>query len=382
MSETRSLTVLQIIPSLEAGGAERAVIDIAEALKKAGHRALVISSGGRMVRELEEKGGVHFRWPAASKNPVTILANAARLEGFMSGQGVDIVHARSRAPAWSAWLASRVTRTPFVTTFHAAYKGRSRLKKLYNSVMVKGDRVIAISEFIARHIRQHFPIDEKRLAVIPRGIDFSVFDPAAVTPERREAFRLSARITDDAPVVLIPGRLAPIKGQELALRALARLSRPFVAVIMGPDQGRKDYSEGLRLLARELGLAGKTRFLPGGDMPAALSTADVVLSASLVAEGFGRIPVEAQAMGAPVIATALGATNETIRNGETGWLVPPRDAAALAGALEEALSLDAAARQVWAKRSRAWAMSLSDIRQMCAATLNVYQDLCREKTSP
>jgi glycosyltransferase involved in cell wall biosynthesis len=369
------MTILQLIPSLEAGGAERATVDIAEALTKAGHRALVISAGGKMVPELEAKGGHHFTWPVDSKNPLLMLKNGYDLARFIRNERVSIVHARSRAPAWSAWMAAKYVHVPFVTTFHAAYKSRSRLKDYYNAVMAKGDRIIAISHFIAEHIRRQYHLSPPRVTTIPRGIDFSVYDPGAITAMRKEKFLQDAGVPAGVPIILIPGRLSPIKGQEAAIRALALLTQPFFAVIVGPDQGRKEYSRFLYSLAQELGLKDRLAFLSSADLPAAYSVSSLVLSPSQVPEGFGRVPVEAQAFGVPVIATSLGATSETVKSGQTGWLVPLGDEAALATAIDTALRLTPEEKQRMSEAARQYVRERFDLNGMCTATLKVYADV-------
>lgn len=369
-------TILQIIPSLEAGGAERATIDIAAALVKEGACALVISSGGRLVDELVRNGAAHFLWPVHSKNPLVIMRNAARLARFIHEQKVDVVHVRSRAPAWSAFMATRKAHTPFIATFHAAYKGRSPLKKLYNSVMARADAVIAISDFIARHIRQHYGALAKNIITIPRGIDVKAYHPDSIRVERKEALLRSWKIPQGKRVIIMPGRLSPIKGHVLVLNALAQLGghEDFVCVFIGPVQGRDGYVQELHAQIEALSLGDRVRFVEGVDMPAAYAVADLVLSPSQVAEGFGRVPVEAQAAGVPVIATALGATEETIRHGETGWLVPQGDEVALALAIETALALSPEARVVWREKAMANAARFT-VEAMCAATLKVYEEV-------
>jgi glycosyltransferase involved in cell wall biosynthesis len=378
VSSPNQMTVLQLVPSLEAGGAERATVDVAAALVKAGHKAIVISSGGRMVKELEERGAAHFTWPVDSKNPLQIFKNSRDLEKFIREKNVSIVHARSRAPAWSAWFATKKMHVPFVTTFHAAYKSRSRLKDYYNQVMTKADRIIAISHFIAEHLRRQYALIPPKVTTIPRGIDFSVYDPASITQMRKDRFLQEAGAPAGVPVILMPGRLSPIKGQELAIRALALVTQPFFAVIVGPDQGRTEYSRFLHSLAQELGLKDRLVFLSSADLPAAYSVSSLVLSTSQVPEGFGRVPVEAQAFGVPVIATLLGATSETVKNGETGWLVPLGDEAALASAIDTALMLSPEEKQRMSETAKRYVRDRFDLNGMCTATLKVYTDVLRE----
>jgi glycosyltransferase involved in cell wall biosynthesis len=370
------MNILQIIPRLEIGGAERATIDVAAALVAAGHRALVMSSGGAMVEPLMRSGGEHFEHDIGSKHPLDVWRNRRRLAEFIRAEGVDIVHARSRVPAWIAYLTTQARRLPFVTTFHDAYKAGNPGKKLYNGVMARGDRVIAISRFIAEHIGTQYPAARARIVTIPRGIDFSVFDPAAVTAERRERFRATHAIAPTAPLIILPARLSHTKGHELTLRALSRLAdRHYRCLFIGP--GRSGYRKRLHALSCSLGLADSVALIEQTDLVAAYACADLVLSPSQKPEGFGRVPVEAQAMGVPVIATGLGATSETVLDGETGWLVPPGDSQALADAIERALSLAREQRRALADKAMRHVRARFDVRDMCAATLDVYASLLR-----
>lgn len=366
------LTLLQVLPALDAGGVERGVLEIAEAEVAAGHRALVASAGGRLLPELEALGARHVALPLAAKSPIEIWRNAGRLAALIRAEGVALVHARSRAPAWSALLAARRAGVPFVTTYHAAYSEGFPGKRLYNSVMARGDRVIAISRHIADLVRARHGVGEDRLRIIPRGADPRRFDPAAVAPARALALRAAWGVPAEAPLILLPGRLTRWKGQGVLVAALARLPGAH-AVLAGDAQGRAGYVAELRAEAARLGVAERVH-LPGhvADMPAALRAADVVVHASTAPEGFGRTVVEAQMMGRPVVATDLGGPRETVRHGETGWLVPPGDAAALAAALAEVLALPPEARARLGAAARAAAPTTA---AMQAATLAVYSEL-------
>ena len=304
-------------------------------------------------------------------------ANVRRLERLIRGLGVDIVHARSRAPAWSARAAARRAGARLVTTFHGTYGHATAPKRYYNAIMTQGDAVIAISEFIAGHIRAVYGIDEARLFTIPRGVNMERFDPQAVSAERMIQLARQWRVPDDAPIVLLPGRITHWKGQGVLIEALARLGRSDVrGVLVGSDLGRKHRRERLRRQIRIAGLQSLVS-LPGNceDMPAAYKLAHVVVSASTDPEAFGRIAAEAQAMGKPVIATDHGGARETVLQGETGWLVPPGDPAALARAVEVALTLDAKTREEVARLARARIAESYSVEAMCAATLRVYESL-------
>jgi glycosyltransferase involved in cell wall biosynthesis len=370
------MTVLQVVPSLEAGGAERATIDVSRTLVEAGHRAIVVSAGGHMLKELESTGALHITQAVDSKNPVVIWKNAAFLTDLIRREKIDVIHARSRAPAWSAWMAARRARIPFVTTFHAAYKGRSFLKKIYNGIMAKGARIIAVSHFIANHIHAEYGVPKERIRPIPRGIDLGAFNFTHVQEERKARLREAFALQKHVPLIIMPGRLSPIKGQELALRALAKVTEwPFRCLFIGPDQGRVAYREELEKLIVELGLQEKAQLIGQTDLVAAYAMADLVLSPSQVAEGFGRVPVEAQAFGVPVIATALGATSETVLEGKTGWLVPVGDVDALAAAIRHALTLTREDRQQIARTAIRHVQQHFDMHKMCADTLAVYQEV-------
>jgi glycosyltransferase involved in cell wall biosynthesis len=368
--------VLQVLPALDAGGAERSAVDVAAALVRQGWRAIVASSGGRLQRELERAGAIHATLPVDSKNPLIMRGNIERIGELIDRHGVRLVHARSRAPAWSARAAARRRGVPFVTTFHGTYND-NWLKHGYNAIMVKGDRVIANSEFIAAHIRGNYGVADGRLTTIPRGIDVDRFDPARVTHERMIQLARAWRLPDAHHVVLLPGRLTRWKGQAVLIEAMTLLKRQdVVAVMVGDDQGRTGYRRELERLIARRGLAASTRLVGHcNDMQSAYALADVVVSASTDPEAFGRVAAEAQAMGRPVIASDHGGARETVRGGETGWLVRPGDASQLAAALELALGMTPEERAAVAAAARAHIAERFDVRLMCERTLAVYAEL-------
>lgn len=388
MGETFSMdlhgrTVLQVVPEMKSGGVERGAVEIAAALVQAGACALVASAGGRMVAELEGAGGVHAKLPLASKNPLTIYANIAALADLARDNGVDVIHARSRAPGWSALLAARRVGCAFVTTYHGAYNEDLPGKRLYNSVMAKGDRVIAISDFIARLIAERHGVAGERVRVIPRGADLARFTPARVAPERVAALRAAWGLDGETrAIVMLPGRLTRWKGQTVLIDAMATLPRGrALALIVGGEKGAGaltggPYETELRARAAELGVADDLRLVgPIADMPAALMLADLVVSASTDPEAFGRVAVEAQAMGKPVLASAHGGSTETVAQAETGWLTPPGDAAALAAALAQALEAGPAAWVRLGAAGRARVEARFSVARMQAATLALYAEL-------
>jgi len=373
--------VLQVVPTLGTGGAERGCRDMALAWADAGGVPLVASEGGPMVRELDRAGIRHITLPLASKNPLVIRKNAAKLEKIIRDEGVDIVHARSRAPAWSAWMACQRTGARYMTTFHAPYNFKSGMKRWYNSVMARGERVIAISDFVRRHILDSYDVDPARIRTIHRGIDPAVFSPDRVSSARMIQLAQQWRLPDDKPVILLPGRLTRWKGQTVLIEALEKLGRKDVcALLVGSDQGRTGYRQELEERARRAGLAGVVHMTDHcSDMAAAYLLSTVVVSASREPEAFGRVIVEAQAMGKPVIVTSIGAYQETVLPGETAWVVPPDDADALAKALDEALSLTQEQREAIGARAQAFVADRYTKQRMCADTLAVYAELLAER---
>ncbi|CUW38335.1 Putative Glycosyltransferase(Glycosyl transferase, family 1,201-364) [Magnetospirillum sp. XM-1] len=374
----RQPVVLQVLPALVTGGVERGTVDMAVALAEAGWTAIVASEGGPMVRELTRAGAIHITLPLASKNPLTIRSNALKLADLIATHQVDIVHARSRAPAWSAWIAAQATGAHYVTTFHGTYNlGWFGLKQKYNAVMTRGERVIAISDFIAEHARRIYGLEADRVRVVHRGIDMTRFDPARVSPERIIQLAQKWRLPDGYQVIMLPGRLTRWKGQAVLIEALALLGRHDVrCLLVGSDQGRTGYREELVELIKRRDLTDVVHLADEcSDMPAAYMLTDVVVSASTDPEAFGRIAVEGQAMGRPVIATAHGATDETVLPGRTGWLTAPGDAAALAQALDRFLALSAEERDLMAKDAMDFVRSKFSKESMCASTLDVYREV-------
>lgn len=371
------LSVLQVIPTFESGGVERTTLDVARAIIATGGKATIATAGGRMVAEAERLGARVIIGPYDTKNPIAIWRNAARLAAIIKSERAALVHARSRAPAWSALFAARRTGVPFVTTYAGIHKASNAVKRAYNAIMSKGDIVIANSKFTADHVLAEHRIDPAKLVTIPRGIDIDAFTPANVAPDRLAKLREQWNV-GTAPVILLPGRLTRLKGHTTFLDALAKLShRNFTAVLAGGGGGDRDhYVEELKQQIKRLGLEANVR-MPGhvSDMPAAYLLADVVVSPSTVPESFGRTPVEAQAMGKPVVATALGGQLETVEEGVSGFLVPPFDATALAAAIEKALALDKTARDAIIAVGRTRVVQRYTVDAMCVATLDVYRKL-------
>lgn len=381
-------TILQIIPTLDTGGAELSTVEIAEAIVRAGGRALVATEGGRLADRITAAGGEIVGFPASTKKPWRLLTNARALQGLIGRERVDLVHARSRAPAWSAFLAARRTGIPFVTTYHGAYAEKGPLKRFYNSVMARSDRVIANSDYTARLIEARYGTDPARIRVIHRGVDLAAFDPAAVAPDRLQTLRAAWGLVPGQRVVLHAARLTAWKGQRVVLEAMRELAMrdrlgDVVVVFAGDDQGRTGYRAELMATAASLGVRDHVRFAGHvADIAAALALAHVAVVASIEPEAFGRAATEAQAMGCPVIATDIGAPPETVRaagrapcDRYTGWLVPPDDRVALAASLETALALGHDERIRLAARARSHIAANFTLENMKAATLGVYAEL-------
>jgi glycosyltransferase involved in cell wall biosynthesis len=380
------VTILQVVPRLDAGGSELATIEIAQALSRVGARALVATEGGGMAEEVAFAGEI-VALPVASKSPITILANIGRITKLIEQRGVDLVHARSRAPAWSAFLAAWRTGKPFVTTYHGAYGEVGPFKAAYNSVMAKGDRIIANSHYTASVIETREPRVKDRIRVIYRGVDRNAFDPAAVDANAVESLRARWAVPPGAKIVLHAARLTSIKGQRdlIAAAALAHAEGALdgaVVILAGDAPGRDAYREELIGLIARHGLDDRVRLVGHcREMPAAYLAAQVAVTTSTVPETFGRTSAEAQAMGCPVIVPDLGALPETIVSSEqseaqfTGWLFPPRDVAALASRIGQALALSPSERDAIGARARTHVAGKFMLERMQGSTLAVYDEL-------
>jgi len=379
-TDKNRLTVLQMLPDLESGGVERGTLELSRYLTERGHRSLVISGGGRLVRELEESGGRHIAWPVGAKSPRGI-PYIFRLCALLKREKVDILHLRSRVPAWIGLLAlkslPKKRRPTLITTFHGFYSVHA-----FSAVMAKGEKVIAISQVIWDHLKKEYKVPDHRIRLIHRGFDERIFDPAKVSKTRVEGIKKGWGLPDsNDPVIVLPGRLTLWKGQDIFIKSLGRLKKmntdaPWQAVCVGDNVENAKYAQVLERLIAEHDLSDRVRL--GGhcsDMPGALMAADIVVSASSTEpEAFGRIAVEAQAMARPIIASAHGGSLEIVKHKETGWLVPPMDIEALALALAEALS-DPIRRETYGKNGRKWVKANFTTDKMCEATLNLYHEM-------
>lgn len=380
MSLPPDFTLLQVIPELETGGAEQSTIDVAQAVVRAGGTALVATRGGRMVARLEADGGRLAQMPVQTKNPLVMLGNAARLVALIRQEKVSVVHARSRAPAFSALWAAKSTGTPFVATYHGVYKAQSGLKRWYNAIMTRGDLVIANSDYTRAHILSEHQVDPARLVTIPRGIDLDRFDPTFVTPNRIDALRAAWGLNpnDHRTQILLAGRVTRIKGHLMIVDAARRLAaqgrRDFQILFAGDHQGRTGYAAEVQAAIDAAGLGDAVKLVGHcDDMPAAYLLAAIAILPTTVPESFGRAAVEPQAMGRPVIASNHGGVTETVLDGVTGWLAPVDDAEAWADILARAIDVGPRKRLEMGEVGQKRARQLYSADAMCAQTLAAYE---------
>lgn len=378
-NEYKDLTIMQIIPELGAGGAEQGCIDTAAAIINAGANAIVISHGGYRTSELERIGARHINLPVHSKNPLTILHNISRIKKLIKQNNVDITHVRSRAPAWSAYYACKNTNCRFVTTCHAPYNITNNIKRRYNSIITKGEAVIAISNFVAQYLKENYEINPAKIHTIHRGIPIERFHPSAVSPERMISLAEQWRIPDGSYVIMLPGRVTRWKGHHIMIDAMSKINRDDIfCVMIGSDQGRTEYRKELENTIKDKNLETKIRIVNQcTDMPAAYMLSTIVVSSSIEPEGFGRVPVEAQAMGKPIIATNHGGAKETVIDGQTGWLVPHSNPDALAKAIEEILAIGPTQSAILAARSMKHVTNNFAKQVMTEKTLDIYAELLR-----
>lgn len=381
-SKKISPAILQVLPELETGGVETGTIEIACELQKRGIKNFVASQGGRMVHELEKAGIPHLTLPLKSKNIFTMRHNAEKLAQYIKENGINIVHARSRAPAWSAYWAAKAANVHYMTTFHGTYGlGPCGIKKLYNRVMTYGEKIIAISNHIKNHILQNYKADEKNIRLIHRCADIEKFAPAAVTPERMINKIKEYHIAEDKPVLLLPGRITHWKGQRLLLEALHLMkNKDYYCIITGDAQGRDKYLNSLKELARKYKLENRVGFFGRySDVPALMMVSDVILSTAIEPEAFGRISVEGQAMGKIVVASDIGGSLDTIQDGITGKFFKSGDSQSLADALDWALTLNDKEKQ------KISAAAIKNVREhftkqiMCDKTIDVYREVVNGK---
>ncbi|MGB3212582.1 MAG: glycosyltransferase family 4 protein [Desulforhopalus sp.] len=375
------LTIVQLLPELDEGGVEGETLDLAVYLARNGYRSIVISGGGRLVSELEKAGCEHINWPYIGEKSYRCLQYIMKLRQLLLAERVDVLHMRSRLPAWIGYLSwksiPKSERPVLVTTFHGFYSVNA-----YSGIMTKGERVVAVSETIKRHILDNYKIDERKISLIHGGFDAREFSPETVSPDRLLRLRekwLTA--SEGKPVIMLPGRITFWKGQDVLIESLALLEEnDFICLLVGDTEENPPFTQKLRDLVRLHGLEEKILFVGHcSDMPAALLLADIVISASSSQpEAFGKIAIEAMAMGKPVIATAHGGSLETVIPGKTGWLVPPLDPKSMSIAILDALSHQEKARKR-GQQGRVWVGEQFTAERMCEKSVALYREAGKEK---
>lgn len=374
-----TIATLQLLPALQQGGVERSTIEMAIFLKQQGHAPHVASAGGRMVTELEAHNIPHHTLPLHSKNPLTIIRNVFRLSRLLKQENIQLVHVRSRIPAWIMWLTHKRTGIPYIATFHGTYGHKNAIKRCYNRVMLKGMRVIANSAFIRQHIHQVYGYPKNQIPVALRGFDPAQFNPAAIAPTDETTLRNNLNMPTDVPIILMVGRLTPWKGHRIFIQALKQLKDnqpdlPWQALIVGGAQ-KASWEKILISDVRQYQLTEQVHFLGNRtDIPLLNKIATVAVSASTNPEAFGRVALEAQAMRTPIIATAHGGSLETVQDGITGWLIPPQDATALAAKLVEALT-NPSQTETMGQQAEKWVNHHFTTLATCQAEYKVYKEV-------
>ena len=378
------IKILQVIPRLGYGGAETGCYDLAHYLSENGCSSYIVTSGGELIKYIDKKKVKLIRLPVQSKNPLLILLNSLILILIILFFNISIVHARSRAPAWSCLFATKITRRKFVTTFHGTYNFKNPLKKYYNSVMLKSDLIIAGSNFIFSHINENYSkyLDSnKKFLVIFRGINTEYFNPNKIHQSDEKKLISQWNINKERPLILLPGRLTSWKGQEMFIEALNLVNKempnqPFSAVILGSDQGRKVYKKKLVRLVEQYRLNNQVQFFDKCElMPLAYKISDIIVSASIEPEAFGRVSVEAQSMEKPIIASNIGGSNETIVNDKTGFLFEAGKPEELSKKIIHALNLDESTLKFIGIEGRKNVIKKFNIEKMCFSTYSEYKKL-------
>ena len=377
-----NLKVLQVIPKLGYGGAETGCYDLAHYLPENNCKSFIVTSGGELLKYVDKKKVTIIRLPVHSKNPILILLNTIALIGIILFNNISIVHARSRAPAWSCLLATKITGRKFVTTFHGTYNFNSNIKKFYNSVMVRSNLIIAGSNLIFSHIKENYPKlinDKKKLLVIFRGINVDYYDPSTKLENDEKKLLQNWKIEKDKKIILLPGRLTSWKGQELFIEAVNLVNielgyEAFYAIILGSDQGRDLYKKKLTRLSEQHRLTKQLKFIDHcKDMALAYKISDIVVSASIEPEAFGRVAVEAQSMEKPIIASNIGGSNETVIDEKTGFLFESNNAKSLSQKILKILSMDEASLNSIGREGRKNIIQKFNVEKMCFSTYSEYK---------
>ena len=381
----KKIKVLQVIPRLGYGGAETGCFDLAHFLPEKGWKSFLATNGGELLKYVDKDKVKIFKLPVASKNPILILLNTIIFSFIIIFYNIDIVHARSRAPAWSCYLATKLTFRKFVTTFHGTYNFNNKIKKFYNSVMLRSDLVIAGSNFIFSHINENygefFTKNKRKLLVIFRGINTSYFNSQKILPIKLEKFSKQNNIDRNKFIILLPGRLTNWKGQKIFIEAIKLLLNhtdipPFESIILGSDQGRDVYKKQLLVLVQQHRLSKVIKFIDQcKEMPTAYGISNLVCSCSSEPEAFGRVSVEAQSMQIPIIASDIGGSKETIINGKTGYLFKNKDPRSLADAIIMIMKKDYNSLKSVGLEGRKNVLKRFDVDKMCQTTFTEYKKL-------
>jgi len=378
------LKVLQVIPNLGYGGAETGCFDLAHYLSENDCSSYIVTSGGELLKFINKKKVKLIKLPVQSKNPILILFNAIALVFIILFHNISIVHVRSRAPAWSCLIATKITRRKFVTTFHGTYSFNNLIKKFYNSIMVRSNLIIAGSNFIFSHINDNYSKYlglKKKFLVIFRGINVDYFDPSTTLEHEENKLLEDWGVNRDKKLILMPGRLTGWKGQEVFIEALNLVNKElghqfFYAIILGSDQGRNVYTKKLKRLVEQYRLTRQLRFIDHcKNMPLAYQISDLVVSASTEPEAFGRVAVEAQSMEKPIIASDIGGSNETIINNKTGFLFESGNAELLSKKIMEVLNLDESKLKSIGIEGRKNIIKKFNVEKMCFSTYSEYKKL-------
>ena len=383
----KKIKVLQVIPRLGYGGAETGCYDLAHFLPERGWKSFVVTSGGELLKYIDKKKVKIFKLPVHSKNPILILLNSIILFFIILIYNIDIVHARSRVPAWSCYLAIKITFRKFVTTFHGTYNFNNKIKKFYNSIMLRSDLVIAGSNFIFSHINENygefFLKTKRKFLVIFRGINTNYFNSQKIQPLKLEKFSKQNNIDRNKFIVLLPGRLTYWKGQKIFIEAIKLLSErsdipSFEGIILGGDQGRNVYKKQLLVLVQQYRLGKIIKFIDHcEEMPVAYAISNLVCSCSYEPEAFGRVSVEAQSMQIPIIASDIGGSKETIINGKTGYLFTNKDPKALADSIIMVMKKDYNSLKSVGFEGRKNVLKRFDVDKMCQTTFTEYKKLIK-----
>lgn len=371
-------TILQVVPALISGGVERGTLEIAKNIVRVGHNSIVISAGGPMVESLEDSGSEHITLNVASKNPVTIWKNARKLANIIRSRNIDIVHARSRAPAWSCYMAAKATNVKLITTFHGIYNFKNFLKKFYNSVMTEGRNVIAVSNFVKKHIVDNYKVDPNKITVIHRGVNHNEFSKKKLSEDKLNQYREKYRVPADTPVLLLPSRMTRWKGHMVLIDALEKIKHlNFYCIMAGDLAKHPTYVSRIKEKIHQYKLQSHIQLF--GNEPDIISLygiSDIVLSTSIEPEAFGRTIIEAQAMEKIVIATNIGGACETIQDGLNGFHVEPNDSIALAQKIEHCLSLIGSEQEKnMTMNARKTASENFSLEKMLKNTLAIYNHI-------